>query len=127
MFFGGQPKGIKPHGMQHGLALHSGITAHDIGGGIAFWMTDVEPVTARVREHIQYIEFVSLGEIWCPERLPGFPVRLPFGFYFCRIVAHHRKSRVSRTIKIVSNFRSWTYRQRFAHQGTADSNGFTQG
>ena len=55
VLFGGQTEGVPAHGVHYARAFHAIVAADDVGGGIPFGMSHVEPISAGVREHIQDI------------------------------------------------------------------------
>ena len=70
--------------MQYVESAHSLVTREDIRGGVAFRVSDVQPGTARIREHVEDVKF-RLGRIeiflaWISrmKKLPLLPDRLPF-------------------------------------------------
>jgi hypothetical protein len=71
------------------------VAADDIGGGVAFGMSDVQSVAAGIGEHIQGIQFASLGEPGSRKSAVFFPKLLPLGFNDGRIVAGHGDTKVN--------------------------------
>src|SRR5258705_2166528 len=53
----GQTEGVPAHGVQDAEAAQTFIARNDVGGGVAFRMTNVQPGPARVRKHIEHVEF----------------------------------------------------------------------
>jgi hypothetical protein len=78
--------------MQDGISVHSQIAAIDVGGRVAFGMSDMESGTGGIRKHIQDISTLLRGDAFIFGYLEGlvlFPKRLPFGFYLLKRVAAH--------------------------------------
>src|SRR5882762_3818122 len=53
----GQTKRVPAHRVQDGEAAQTFIARNDVGGGVAFRMTNVQPGPARVRKHVEHVEF----------------------------------------------------------------------
>ena len=88
VLLGGQAERIVAHRMEHVEAAHAFVAPDDVGGGVAFRVTDVEAGTARIRKHVQHVVF-RLGRIkagiagpWRAEGFFGFPAGLPGGLKF---------------------------------------------
>ena len=81
----GQTERIPAHRMQHVEAAHAFVARQDVGGGVTFRMSDVQPGAARIREHVEDVEFrfrrieVFLARIGRVKQLPLIPKALPFG------------------------------------------------
>src|SRR5439155_26415075 len=81
-----QPKSIPTHRMQNIEAAHAFVTRDDISSGITLGMSDVQPRSARIREHVEDVKFrlgwieILFAGIWRVKKLPFFPDRLPFRF-----------------------------------------------
>ena len=60
---GREPKGVKTHRVQNGLALHSQITGVNIGRCVAFRVPHMQSGTRRVREHIQNVNPVFARDL----------------------------------------------------------------
>src|SRR6266508_5186616 len=82
----GQTKGVPAHWMQNAEAAQAFIARYDVGGSVAFRMTNVQPRPARVRKHIEHVEFwlrrietflAGVGRVKKPALVPGgLPFRL---------------------------------------------------
>jgi hypothetical protein len=83
--FGGQAKGIPPHGVQHPVALHSPYPRNHIGDGVVADMAHVQ-VPGRIGKHRQSIKFRLIGIFYGPIKLLLVPGLLPLGFNFCGVV-----------------------------------------
>ena len=94
VILGRQTEAVEPHGMEHRVPVHPEIPAVDIGGGVSFGMTDVEPRGRRVGEHVEDVPPLLLRDGRIFDRLEGpvlLPISLPFFFYLvCRVCAHAR-------------------------------------
>ena len=89
VLFGGQAEGIPAHRVHHGRAAHSLEAADDVGGGVALGMPDVQPLAARIREHVQDVQFAAFGEHGAGESPVLFPELLPFRLDDGGVVAWH--------------------------------------
>ena len=100
VLFGGQAEGVPAHGVEDVEAVHALVAADDVGGGVAFRVTDVEPGAGRVGEHVEDV-ILRLGGIEVgiarSGGAEGFlfePALLPLGFEFVEgegfasVVAH---------------------------------------
>jgi hypothetical protein len=102
VLLGGQAERIPAHRVQHMLAAHPLIAGENIGGGVAFDMADVQPVTGGVGEHVQDVELAGGGRgqfvgIGAAEGALAFPVCLPAGFDLLRSVVRHVRFRMLRS------------------------------
>src|SRR5262249_41077641 len=61
VLLGRQSECVPAHGMQHIEAAQPFVTRDDIGGGVAFRMSDMQAGPTRIREHVEHIELWSLG------------------------------------------------------------------
>ena len=82
--------------MENLLPLHAAITTNDVGRGVPFGMPDVQPRTARIREHVEHIH-LRLVRIERAGRkgLMFVPKSLPLGFESFGVVARHKNSQIS--------------------------------
>src|SRR5678810_459218 len=93
--------------MEHVKAAHSFRAGDDIGRCVPFWVPDVQPGAARIREHVEHVvlrpcriesRFARVRSAKC---LVAFPERLPFRLeeveriWFAAFVAHCRRKRRS--------------------------------
>src|SRR5215470_1226014 len=80
----GQTKGVPAHGMQYVETAHAFIARYDVSGCVTFRMTNVQPRAARVRKHIEHIEFwlrrieTLVARVKRMKKLALFPNGLPF-------------------------------------------------
>src|SRR5262249_29345306 len=82
----GQPERVPPHRMQDIETLHAFVARDDVRRCIAFGMSNVQPGPARVRKHIEHVEFwlgtietslAGIGGVKKPALVPdGLPFRL---------------------------------------------------
>src|SRR5262249_47206307 len=98
----GQTKRVPAHGMQNVEAARSFIASNDVRGGVAFRMTNVQPRPARVRKHIEHVEFwfrrietllAGVGRVKKLALLPdGLPLRLDLikRIWFTTVATHYR-------------------------------------
>ena len=86
ILLGGKPECIPSHRMQNIVAAHPFEPAENIGCGISLRMPDMQSGPARIRKHIQHIEFFFTGNLRCLERFMFVPVFLPFFFNRGKIV-----------------------------------------
>lgn len=85
VLFRRQAKGVKSHGMEDRMALHSAEPGHHIRCDIAQGMPYVEPGPRRVREHIQYIGFgLAIKGFFGAVGAVLMPIGLPSGFHFLK-------------------------------------------
>src|SRR4029077_16024174 len=74
---------VPAHWMQNVKPAHPFVAGDDIRGGVAFRMSNVQAGTARIRKHIEHIEFrfcrneVLLARIWGVKKLALIPEGLP--------------------------------------------------
>jgi hypothetical protein len=64
--------------MEHVEPLHALVTGDDIGGGIAFKMTDVQSGSGGIGKHVEAIKLGLRLVIHRPKRPMLFPIGLPF-------------------------------------------------
>ena len=93
MLLGRQAEGVEAHRVHHTGSPHPLEPGHDVGGRVALRVADVQPVAARVGEHVEHIRLAAArwGQPRCGEGVvrvpPGLPLRLdPRG-----LVAGHPK------------------------------------
>jgi len=85
VLLGGQAEGIPAHGVEHVEAPHPLVAGHDVGGGVALGVADVESRPAGVGEHVEDVVFragrveAHVAGIGDGESLLGLPMRLPGG------------------------------------------------
>jgi len=79
---------IKTHRMEYVKAFQPFVTAVDVGCNVTQRMSDMQPCSRRIREHIQNIIFRFVWIFNSFINLMVFPVSLPFSFYFSEIVLH---------------------------------------
>ena len=60
VLFGGQSEGVPAHRVHHARPAHPLVAADNIGGRVPLRMADVEPVAARVGEHVEDVELAPL-------------------------------------------------------------------
>jgi len=87
-----QAERIEAHRMEDVVSVHPEESAVDIGGGISFRMADMESSPGRIREHIQDIHPLVLGDAWIlgdGKTLMLVPVPLPFRLYFMEGIFAH--------------------------------------
>src|SRR3982074_3852365 len=83
ILFGGQTKRAPANRMQNVEPAHPFVTGDDVGRGIAFRMPDVQAGTARIRKHIEHVEFrfdrieIFLAGVRRVKNLPLLPDCLP--------------------------------------------------
>ena len=112
VLFRRQAEGIPAHRMQHIEAAHALVARDDIGRGVAFGMADVQARAARIREHVEDVEF----RLW-RDRSPSRPdwareksaassqMALPFrlelieGIRFAALAHETRMDRINRIHK----------------------------
>ena len=79
-----QPECVPPHWVQHVKAFHPLGSCDDIGCGIAFQMTNVKSLTARIGKHVEHVKLRFCGVeslfMWIRgmKGLPFQPKPLPF-------------------------------------------------
>ena len=86
VLLGRQSERVPTHGVHDTCTLHTLIAADDIGCRIPLGMTNMEPVSAGVREHVQGVEFFRFGEprggecVYCLPSIFAIWVRLPLDY-----------------------------------------------
>ena len=100
VLLGRQPERVPAHRMEDIEPAHPFVTRDDVGGRIAFRMSDVQTGAARIRKHIEHVEFrlgrieVFLARIRCVKNLALIPDGLPLGLnlveriWFAALAAH---------------------------------------
>src|SRR5262245_58261707 len=84
VLFRGQAERIPAHRMQNVESTHAFVTRDDVSCRVAFRMTNVQPSPARVRKHVEHIEFwlrlIETFFVWigCVKKLSLVPNGLPF-------------------------------------------------
>ena len=97
--------------MQNIEALHSLVAGDDIGGSIAFKMTDVEPRTGWIGKHVEAVEF-WLGPVVSHAKGPVLlPMGLPLHFEGVMIVGLAHKND-GETFSLLLSHRSLSGRRR---------------
>src|SRR6266481_5583004 len=98
----GQAKGVPAHRVQDVQAAQAFIAGNDVGGRVAFGMTNVQPGPARVRKHIEHVEFwlrrvetllTGVGRVKKLALVPdGLPFRLDLveRIWFTAVATHYR-------------------------------------
>ncbi len=93
---GGQAERVVAHGVEHVAVVHAHEPRVHVGADVAHRVADVQPLTARVGEHVEHVELVlarhagldsSLsgpGGVGCPERVVALPAVLPLGLDLVR-------------------------------------------
>src|SRR5438094_1284805 len=104
----GQTKRVPAHRVQDVEAAQAFIARNDVGGGVAFRMTNVQPRPARVRKHIEHVEFwlrrietflAGVGRVKKLALVPdGLPLRLDLfeWIWFASVATHYRLNQESR-------------------------------
>ena len=81
ILLGRQAERVPAHRMQHVEAAHALIPAQDVRRRVPLGMADVQPRAARVRKHVEAIEFgLARFKVIHLEGFVRLPVRLPFLF-----------------------------------------------
>ena len=57
VLFRGQAERVPAHGVQHVEAAHPFVAGDDISGGVTFGMSDMQTGAARIRKHVEDVEF----------------------------------------------------------------------
>ncbi len=91
ILLGWQAERVPPHGMQDVEAFHALVAAEDVGGRVAFRVSDMEARAGGVREHVEAVE-LRLRTVFRIglESLVFKPILLPFFLYRAEIVVHGR-------------------------------------
>ena len=116
MFFSRQTERIETHWMQDRLASSSAVATNDIGGRVAFGVSNMQTIPAGVRKHVQNVNFLALDCIWSLERLVLVPVSLPTRLYFGWVVLRHKYPRfpnfrlLLRSGQSIKSALTWAYR-----------------
>ena len=89
VLFSGEAESIPTHRVEHIETAAALVAANDIRCSVTFRVAHMEASTTRVREHIQAV-ILRLGLVFASlKRLMFFPVGLPLGFDFLRIILCH--------------------------------------
>src|ERR1044071_5661340 len=100
ILLGGQTEGVPAHWVQDVETAQAFVTRNDVSGGVAFRMTNMQSGPARVRKHIEHIEFwlrrieIFFAGIWRVKTLLLVPNSLPFrldlveGIWFTTVATH---------------------------------------
>ena len=86
VIFGRKAERIPSDREQHVIALHPAFSGDNVHRRVRSWMSDVEPVSRRVREFYQPVKFLFLMVDHRFKRFFSFPDFLPFCFDFSRPV-----------------------------------------
>ena len=98
----GQTECVPAHRVQDVEAAHAFVARNDVGGGVAFRMTNVQPGPARVRKHVEHVEFwlrrieTFLAGVGRVKKLALVPDGLPFRLdlveriWFTAVATHYR-------------------------------------
>ena len=89
MFFGRQSKSIETHGVQNCFTNHPSMSGYNVGCCVAFGVTNMQPFSTRIGEHIQSVQFLAGDVCWSPEGFVFIPKSLPTGFDLGWIVLRH--------------------------------------
>ena len=88
VLLGGETKGVPTHGVQDVESVHALVASNDVGGGVAFGVSDMETRATGIREHIED-EVFGLGGVKAVFAGAGGavglfvgPALLPAGFEF---------------------------------------------
>ena len=73
VLFGGKSEGIEPHRVQHIEATHTLKARIDIGCGVSERVSDMEPCSGGVWEHIEYVDLLA-SPIFGLKGAVSFPV-----------------------------------------------------
>src|SRR5690606_15244529 len=107
VLLGRQAERVPADRVQHVEAAHAFVAGDDVRGRVAFRVTDVQAVAARVREHVEDVKLRlrRIDVFGCPEGALLLPVALPFGLDVLeRIACHivlgplHRRGRPGRRV-----------------------------
>ena len=88
ILFRRQSERIPAHGMQDVQSPHTLIAGQDIGGGIAFRVSDVQSGGTRIRKHIQDVVFLLVTVDLGAKGFVFTPIALPFRLDDARLIAH---------------------------------------
>src|SRR5438876_4092732 len=86
VLFRRQTESIPPHRVKHVKTPHSFVARDDIGSGVTLGMSDMKTRAARIRKHVEDVEFwlcrikARLAGIRHVKKLSLVPKVLPFGF-----------------------------------------------
>src|SRR5262249_15505090 len=76
------------HRVQHVVAAHAPRTRHDVGGGVALGMTDVQTDAGRIGEHIEDVALGPAASARGAERPVLVPIALPTSLDLEVVVGH---------------------------------------
>ena len=91
---------VPPHGMKHIFSAHLLVSGHHITDGVISHMTDMN-FSGWIGEHLQKIIFFSFRVFFRFKNALFFPMGLPPGFQFQRIVFHVAFSYAFRFFRII--------------------------
>src|SRR3984893_13255022 len=108
VLFRRQTKRVPSHRMQYVEPAHSFVTRDNVGGGVTFRVPDVQASAARIRKHIEHVEFpfarieILLARIRSVKNPALVPNGLPLGLdlveriWFAAFAAHRIINQESR-------------------------------
>ena len=89
MLLGGEAEGVEAHRMHHARAPHPFEPRHDVGGGVALRVADMQAVAAWVREHVEDVSLAARWQAGRGERVVRVPPFLPLWLDPRRLVPWH--------------------------------------
>ena len=86
VLLGGESKGVPTHGVKDVVAVGFFVACQDVGGGVAFGVSDMKSSSGGVGEHVQSVVLGLIRVVDCLEGVLGLPVLLPVRLYFREFV-----------------------------------------
>jgi hypothetical protein len=88
MLLGGEAERIPADRMQDVETLRALVAGEDVGGGVSFGMTNVQPRARRIRKHVEHVELRLRRVVLGAERTMSFPEGLPVRLYLMEVVVN---------------------------------------
>src|SRR5439155_493587 len=88
---GGKPEAVPAHDAEHVEAHHALRARDDVGGRVTPRVSDMQPVTGRVREHVEHVVLGPGAVGGRRERVLALPVLLPLAVERRVVVRGHQR------------------------------------
>jgi len=86
VLLGGKSKGVPTHGVKYVVTVGFFVAGQDVGGGVAFGVSNVQSSSRGVGEHVQGVVLRLICVVDGLEGVLGFPVFLPVWLNFREFV-----------------------------------------
>ncbi len=88
ILLGGESVGIVAHRVKHIESAQTFVARENVGGNVTEGVTDVQPCSRGVGEHVEHIEFRALGVDFSAVGMVIFPILLPALLYIFVVIFH---------------------------------------